>query len=123
VSNRRAARRRRSLSAWIAILAMMIDALLPTTVSASAVIPGAPVPIIAICGGAGSAPVKQDVPLPMRHCTLCCGLVFNLTPSRQEYLTSRRIVGLAHASVQSYAPRAQRPIRNNVQPRAPPGLA
>jgi len=123
VSNRRAARRRRSLPAWIAILAMMIDALLPTTVSAASAGPGAPLPITALCSGASGAPAKHGVPLPIRHCALCCGLVFNLTPSRPGYLTLRRVVGLAHALVQSYAPRARRPIRNDVQPRAPPELA
>jgi DUF2946 family protein len=122
VSKRRRNTHRRPILAWIAILAMMIDALLPTTVSAAAA-SGAPGPSIAICGGAGSAPAKQDVPLPTRHCALCCGLVFNLTPGRHGYLTFRRVVGPAHAVVQSYAPRPQRPIRNDVQPRAPPELA
>lgn len=113
----------RPISAWVAILAMMIDALLPTTVSAAAAASGAPGPIIAICGGAGSVPGKHEVPLPIRHCALCSGLVFNLTPSRQGYLTIRRTIGLARLPVQSCAPRAQRPIRNDVQPRAPPELA
>jgi hypothetical protein len=109
------------VSAWIAILAPLIAALLPTAVSAAAE-PGAPVSI-ARCSAARGSPAKHDASPLIRHCAVCCSCVFGLTPSRPGMPTARLITGAAHlASILSSAPQTPRPLHSDAQPRASPRL-
>jgi hypothetical protein len=121
VSKRRAAKRRHVLPAWIAVLALLIDALLPTAVSA-ATMSGAPAAAVAPCSAASTPPAKHDRALPIRHCALCAPVLLGLSPGRSSLPIMRRLTGVPLLFVPFPEPQSQRPIRNDVQPRAPPGI-
>jgi len=122
VSNRRTARRWRALSACIAIFALLIDALLPTAVSAAAA-PGASAPSPAFCGALGGAPNKPGALPPSRHCALCCSPLSALPPGRNGVIVLRLPAEAAYPASISSATPSRHLLGSDAQPRAPPRLA
>jgi len=107
------------LAAWLAIVALLIDGLLPTAVSA-AVGRGAAEHAV-LCTGAGeSVPGKHAPTLPTRHCALCVVTAVGIFPTGPGAFATRLLAGatlpaiapgfevtakhLAYASAQSRAP-------------------
>jgi hypothetical protein len=123
VIGRREIKRWRGLSAWAAILALLIDALLPTAVSAAA--PSGGLAAIPSCSASAPAgvPAKHRAALPVRHCALCAGPVFSLWPARGAPLAPQRLAGAARPTlVAASALPPWRPPLEDAQPRAPPRL-
>jgi hypothetical protein len=119
-------RRIHLFAARLAIIALLIDGLLPTAVSAAARI-DATAPALPLCSAATGAPspVKEVPALPLRHCALCavCAAgVAGLLPSRQgDGCADRHLIGPAHTS-QALSLRV---VTGDIfyraaQPRAPP---
>jgi hypothetical protein len=108
-------------AAWLAIIALLIDGLLPTAVAAAAS-PNTAAPL-AMCNAAGgSQPTRHAPALPMRHCALCAGFIAGLLPpDRPNGIATRLLVGAAHpaivATVGDGTRHADYPA---AQPRAPP---
>jgi hypothetical protein len=115
-------RSRRKLPVWIAVLAILIDVLLPIGVAAARYGGGAS-PTLAICGDRSSgAPIKHEPLLPMRHCALCCfcsvhGLAPNQIGSVPRPVVSRALV---HVSWSLSPLPGQPDLRGAVLPRGPP---
>ncbi|HVH81311.1 MAG TPA: hypothetical protein VM782_18065 [Stellaceae bacterium] len=115
-------KRRHAFTIWVAVVALLIDALLPSAVSAAAA-SGAE-PALALCGGAEggtSAPVKRVPVLPMRHCALCTAPFTAILTGRNPTFVSRLVAGRAHtrpASILSAPLTAA--AYTPAQPRAPP---
>lgn len=105
---------------------MLIDALLPSAVSAAAN-PGGGTPLLPLCRAALGAPLprKEAPPLPARHCSLCAvssTCVVGLLPSRTAGGTANRLpAGAAHSAILLSVAMVSRPINDGAaQPRAPP---
>jgi len=125
VTKRRSPKRRHSCAAWLAIVALLIDGLLPTAVSAAAT-PDAPAAPWALCGAAAGdqLPGQHAPSLPQRHCALCAGLVLALLPCRQDGVAARLLADAAHlAAIAPVEAEAARPDYAAAQPRAPPRAA
>jgi len=125
-TDHRSLRRLHRFAARLAIIAMLIDGLLPGAVSAAARSAAAP-PFMPLCGTAAGAPLpSKDAPvLPMRHCalcTVCSAVAAALPPSRAGgELISRLLAGLAHPAILfSVAPACGSGGYRAAQPRAPP---
>ena len=115
-------RSRRKLPLWLALLAILIDALLPTGVAAARYSVGAS-PDPAICGDRSSGvPIKQDPLLPMRHCALCCCCsVHGLAPGQIAFVPKPVVAGaLVHLSWSVTPLPIQPDLRGAVLPRGPP---
>ena len=114
--------RPRPLLAWLAIVALLIDTLAPTSFAASLrrASQGAGV---AMCGHAGSAPAKPAPLDPLQRCPCCCpGAVFVAPPAGPGLAPPRRVALVSHASAARHAP-PSRFLRQSAQPRAPPSGA
>jgi hypothetical protein len=110
---------------WLAILAVLVDGLLPTAVAAATGADHAPPPL-ALCSSAPGAPLPgKNLPaLPIRHCALCATFFVGLLPGRPGALTARRLAGTAHPSIaRAFAAADQRADYRAAQPRAPPQAA
>jgi len=110
-------------AAWLAIVALLIDGLLPTAVSAARSDDAAP---RALCSAAAGVPPhgKSAPALPARHCALCAGVFVGLLPSRQGRLAARLLASAAPLAVGAAV--AATPGRADyaaAQPRAPPRAA
>jgi hypothetical protein len=109
-------------AAWLAIVALLIDALSPTAIAAAAR-PDTAAPF-ALCSGAAGVPQPgKPVPtLPSRHCALCIGgSMAGLLPTRHGGLVVRVLAGAAHPAVAlSSGSPIRRPDYAAAQPRAPP---
>ena len=90
-------RQRRPALAWLAILALLIDALLPTALSAAADPSAAATGIYcgAIPGKRG--PAKQDQAAP-HHCTFCLAAIAGLAPGHPAAVPAPRLAEIAVAS-------------------------
>jgi hypothetical protein len=114
-------RRFHRLAAWLAIVALLIDGLLPTTVSAAASRDAGV--RLALCSATvgDSLPGKHAPTLPTRHCALCAAMTAGLIPSRDGGLVARLFAGAANPAI---APSVENPTRGanyaSAQPRAPP---
>jgi hypothetical protein len=121
-------RRIHLLAARLAIVAMLIDGLLPTAVSAATALGNAARPA-PLCSAASGAPVpaKEAPALPARHCALCAACaacVASLLPPRQgDGFTGRLLMGSAHPLQALSAWIVTGDIFYRVgQPRAPPAI-
>jgi hypothetical protein len=119
-------RRLHLFAARFAIIAMLIDALLPSAVSAAAN-PGSGAPLLPLCRAALGAPLprKEAPPRPARHCSLCAvssTCVVGLLPSRTGGGTANRLpAGAAHSAILPSVVTIGCPADDGpVQPRAPP---
>jgi len=111
------------IAAWLAIVALLIDGLLPTAVSAAA-LPWRAVPF-ALCGASGdSLPAHAPPTLPAHHCALCAvcaGAAVGLLPGCAEGLTARISSGHGLPAIAHAIPLQTRPVvYPTAQPRAPP---
>jgi hypothetical protein len=109
-------------AAWLAIVALLIDAMLPTALAA---VPraGPAGPPLAMCraGTADPLPAKSAPDLPPRHCALCAVCALALLPARPAALFARRVDGTAHPEVPVAASfGASRHDYAAALPRAPP---
>jgi hypothetical protein len=107
-------------AAWLAIVALLIDGLLPTAVAAARPDSAAP---LALCSAAAGAPPpgKPQPVLPVRHCALCAAFFTGLLPSRLGGLAAPRFAGAAHPLVnRSLTAAARHADYSAAQPRAPP---
>jgi hypothetical protein len=108
-------------AAWLAIVALLIDGLLPTAVSAAASHDAAAP--VALCGATAgdSLPGKHPSTLPTRHCALCAAMSVGLIPGRDGALVAQVFAGTAHPAVTpSVTAPTQRADYASAQPRAPP---
>lgn len=111
-------RRRRTqprIRAWLAILALLLDTLLPASFSAAAPAAGPPI------GFCGSAPAPAQKSLPAgAHCIYCFVVPVGPTPPATPALRLPQAVGIAFVS--SVRPRiGLRPAPfAAAQPRGPP---
>ena len=113
---------RRKLPVWLALLAILIDALLPTGVAAARYSVGGS-PALAICGDRSpGAPTKHDPLLPERHCALCCCCsVHGLAPGQIALVPKPVVAGaLVHLSWSVTPLPIQPDLRGAVLPRGPP---
>jgi hypothetical protein len=108
---------------WFAIVALLIDGLLPTAVAAAK--PDAAASSVLCSAAAGIPQPAKDAPtLPARHCALCAAFFVGLVPSRPSGLAARRLAGVAHrGAAPSAAGKTGRPQYAAAQPRAPPVAA
>ena len=122
--DRRVLGRIQLFAARLAIVAMLIDALLPTAVSAAATADAVgPLPLCSAATGA-PRPAKDAPALPMRHCALCAAgavCVAGLLPSGHSAgVVERFPIGPAHPAFAIFAPTTPNAIYRAAQPRAPP---
>jgi hypothetical protein len=114
-------RRFRIWAGWLAILALLIDGLLPTAVSAAT---GADMAVpAALCSAASGAPqpAKHQSPLPPRHCALCGACAAGLPPEPPRRISVPLIAEDASSAIAlSTAPFTGRPDYPPALPRAPP---
>jgi hypothetical protein len=109
-------------AARLAIVALLIDALLPTALAAAP--HGDPAgPLLPLCraGTADPLPAKSAPDLPPRHCTLCAVCAMALLPVRPPPIFARRVEETAHPAVVVAASLGT--TRHDyavAQPRAPP---
>jgi len=121
-------RRIHLFAARLAIIAMLIDGLLPTAVSAAMrVDPSAH--SLPLCSAATNAPQpnKESPVLPARHCALCAACaacIAAVMPSRQANgFTARLLIGSAHSTqVVSVRFATGDIFYRTAQPRAPPAI-
>jgi hypothetical protein len=109
--------------AWLAIVALLIDALIPTAWAATTTgMP--PVPVAAMCGGhADGAPAGKTSPLPpLRHCPCCCAATIFVAPGGATPLIVPRRVTPVSFVAPGNGVATPRPPRQSAQPRAPPAL-
>ena len=114
-------KRLHAYAVWIAIVALLIDGLLPTAVAAAAR-PNTAAPL-ALCSAAagGSLPGRHAPTLPTRHCALCVAAFVGLLPSRDGGPAPRRLAGAVDALIAATATTETRRVDYAVpQPRAPP---
>jgi hypothetical protein len=113
---------RHAWAAWLSIVALLIDALLPSAVSA-ATLAGAATAPLKLCGAAddGHLPGKQAPPAPLRHCPLCAAYAAGLPPGRPGVALALFTEGDAPLAVSAaaIAPPDHRAYAA-AQPRAPP---
>jgi hypothetical protein len=111
----------RKLSAWLAIVAILIGALLPTAVSAASY-PSLASPHEAFCGGKSGAPAEHPAPLPCQHCALCARLVVHgLAPTHSGVLIARGLAcTFVRLSLPSSTPLGPSILSGSPQPRGPP---
>jgi hypothetical protein len=112
----------------LAIIALLVDGLLPPAVSAAARSDTA-TPSLPLCSAAGGAPLpaKQAPALPARHCALCAAgavCVASLLPPRQaDALTDPLLIGAVRpAQALSLRIVTADIFYRAAQPRAPPTI-
>jgi hypothetical protein len=121
-------RRIHLFAARLAIIAMLIDGLLPTAVSAAARV-DATAAALPLCSTATGAPLpaKEAPVLPARHCALCAACaacVASLLPPRQDDgFAGWLLIGSAHPT-QALSTRIVTAdiFYRAAQPRAPPAI-
>jgi hypothetical protein len=121
-TNRRRPKRWQARVIWLAIVALLIDALLPTAVLAAARVDASFMPL-ARCGGADGdhLPGGPAPGLPVRHCTLCAGYAVGVLPVRAGGPIARLVAGAADlAVVFSISAAPSRRSYAVALPRAPP---
>ena len=108
--------------AWLAIVALLINALVPTAISAASVAGTVIAGHGALCGAGsgGTGPVKETPPAP-HHC-ICClgGAIGGFLPTRAPTLSQREY---GAAIIKEFATDAAIPRRvayGAPQPRGPP---
>lgn len=111
------------IAAWLAIVALLMNGLLPTAVSAAALQSRAAP--FALCGASGdSLPAPAPPALPAQHCALCAvwtGGAVGLLPGCAEGLTARISAGNGLPAIAHCVPLQTRPgVYPAAQPRAPP---
>jgi len=113
-------RYRRSGLTWLAILAVLVDALVPTAVSAAAKAD----PLAAgriYCGATPSQPnpVKQSPAVP-HHCVFCLAAAIGLLPGYAPAVPAPPLTEIAVAAF-AISEAAPKPLANSAaQPRGPP---
>ncbi|MFZ2003987.1 MAG: DUF2946 family protein [Stellaceae bacterium] len=118
-------RRGHLFTAWLAIVALLLDGLLPTAVSAAAATSDAG-PRLALCSttNGNTLPGRPQPNLPPRHCALCAicaGSALGLLPSREGGPLVPVLANVAHLLIpRSMKALARRFAYAAPQPRAPP---
>jgi hypothetical protein len=109
------------IAAWLAIVALLIDALIPTAWAATTA--GTPqIPVAAMCGGhADGGPGGKTSPLPpLRHGPCCCAATIFVAPGGATPLIAPRRVTPVTFVAPGDPAAAPRPPRQSALPRAPP---
>jgi len=118
-------RRIHLFAARLAIIAMLIDGLLPTAVSA-AMRSGTAAPTVPLCSAAAGTPLpaKEAPASPARHCALCAvcaACVAGLPPRQGDGFIGRLLIGSANPARPLSTPIVIGDIPYRAaQPRAPP---
>jgi hypothetical protein len=113
--------RRKARLAWLAVAALLLDALLPTSFAA-AVVPGSLAAASRIfCGAAqgGSGPAKQ-APIAPHHCALCLATAIGLEPGHGPAIPLPRMAEAAVLVLTAFSVSAKLFERSSAQPRGPP---
>ncbi len=125
MSNRkRAIRRRRDGMAWLAVIALLVNVLLPAALLAAA--PGASTTGVGFCGAAHGnfAPAGgPTVPAVGHHCILCLVAGVAPAPAPPASLAAPRFVGTADAPSLPIRPAPHCVPFAAAQPRGPPVAA
>jgi hypothetical protein len=125
VTNRGLPQRRYIFVAWLAIIAVLIDGLLPTAVPAAAT-SGVPTTPLTLCNAASGdhPPIKHAPNLSPHHCALCAAFVVGLLPTRSSGFLALFFAGAAHLTIVASIMRYQtRQDYAATLPRAPPLVA
>jgi hypothetical protein len=113
----------RQLSAWIAIWAIVIHALLPA-LAVAAPPSDQGFSALAFCGDKSGAPAKHHVPLSCPYCALCCGFAHSLVPSQNGFLPAPVLADATVGHRWLSSTLARRPeLRSAALPRGPPTAA
>jgi len=116
----------RARFAWIAIVAVLSNALLPSTIAVGVGRLGTDSSGIrlGLCSAipARDTPAKTKPALIVHHCALCAAAQYVLSPSRQASLVLPAVASEAPLLPRATAPNAF-PGHSRAQPRAPPVLA
>ena len=119
-------RRFQIYAAWLAIISLLIEGLLPTAVSAATRFgeSQSPLPLCSASAGAPAHP-REAPPLPLRHCalcTVCSGSLAFLSPRPAgDKIASDLLAGAAYPRLLLSARIARgRALYGVAQPRAPP---
>jgi hypothetical protein len=124
VTNRGLPQRRYVFAVWLAIIAVLIDGLLPTALAAAAT-SGVPTTPLTLCSAASGdhPPVKHAPSLPPHHCALCGAFVAGLLPTGTSDFFRYILTGAVHPTVIASTTRRQtRQDYPAALPRAPPLL-
>jgi hypothetical protein len=120
-------RRAHLFTAWLAIVALLLDGLLPTAVSAAATADSGSQ--LALCSTADGnrLPGRSQPVAPPHHCALCAicaGSALSLLPGREGGPLAPLLTGAAHQPIpRSLKTDAGRLAYAAAQPRAPPRSA
>jgi hypothetical protein len=111
--------RQRSLSAWLAIVALLLDGLLPTGFSLA---PAADTPVIGFCGSAPAPAQERSLP-GGAHCIYCLVAAIGPAPAPMPALEAQRSVTVVILPAWH-----RRLVKRTVplaaaQPRGPPAVA
>jgi hypothetical protein len=125
VSEQRNGRRRRHAGlAWLAVLALLIEALLPTAIAAVAALDPAAAGGSLYCGAtpAEPGPAKQSRTAP-HHCILCLAATNGLAPGHPPAAPAPRFAEIAVAAFASSEGLSEPLAYMAAQPRGPPVAA
>ncbi|MGH7061213.1 MAG: DUF2946 family protein [Stellaceae bacterium] len=109
-------RRGRSFSAWLAIVALLFNGLLPTGFSLA---PAADAPQIGFCGRAPAPDHKQKLPAGA-HCIYCLVAAVGPAPTPMPALASAQLVGIVVLPASRPRLIDRPPPFTAAQPRGPP---
>ena len=112
-------KRRRAGLAWLAIVSLLIDALLPTAITAAA---APPTPVETVYCGARpgqSGPTKRSPTAP-RHCVLCLTAVAGIAPAPSPGVLAPGFAEIAIVKAVVLAAEPKPPDHAATQPRGPP---
>jgi hypothetical protein len=110
-----------SFAAWLAIIALLIDGLLPTAVSAAVSGNAATHRVLCSVAAGESLPGKLAPTLPTRHCALCVATAVGVFPSGPNKFAIRLLAGAAHPAIAPlFGLTASHLAYASAQPRAPP---
>jgi hypothetical protein len=115
-------KRRRGI-AWLALLALLINALVPASLAAGSVRPG-PDTVSGWCGSgaAGHLPAKEPATAICHHCILCTA-ASGLTPPLEPGIGLPVLIAMTVRAGIASTDAAPRSAYSPAQPRGPPAAA
>ena len=105
--------------AWLAIIALLINAFLPTAISAARTHGALIVGNGALCGAAPGAPAKHTSPAP-HHCVLCLAAAAGVVPAHGPTRLPPQYAAVAAPEFPAREPPPARLAYGAARPRGPP---
>lgn len=117
-------RRTHLFTAWLAIVVLLLDGLLPTAVSAAATAGSGPQLALCSTEPGNTHPGRSQPVAPLHHCaicSICAASALGLLPNREIGLFAPLFASAIHPQIpRSITPATGRFAYNVAQPRAPP---